>query len=96
MQRRVANEHATAIARHIRVDSILIDIAIKNLAPLSADWKADAVIEPVEGRQMHDHYDVATISFNPSLKGEYAISVMGVDHTKSLAAQSWITPAQIH
>jgi len=58
----------SAVADRVGVDPVLVDIAVENLAPITAAGKADSIVEAIEIPEVHDHDHV--VAFSPQPSGE--------------------------
>ncbi len=86
VMQRVRDDDSPAIADHAGIDPVLVHVAVEDLAPLPAAGEADAIAEPVEGRQMHDHNHVVAFSLHPAMKRQHSVLIVRVHGAKSLAA----------
>src|SRR5215212_7689680 len=95
VQRMRIRKDAAAVTNAVRIHPVVVHITVEDLAPFTAARKPDAVVEPVERRQMHDDQHIVAGILDPSMKRKHAISVMHVHNAEALAAQAWVPPAQV-
>ena len=86
IQRVRVGDDSPAITDHDGIDPVLVHVAVEDLVPLPASGEADAIAEPVEGRQMHDHDHVVAFSLHPAMKRQHSVLIVRVHGAKSLAA----------
>ena len=84
----------SAVADGVGVDPVLVDIAVENLAPITAAGKADSIIEAIEIPEVRDHDHVVAFSLHPAVKCEHAVLIVDMHHAEALATQARIAPAK--
>ena len=88
VQRCRVGEDAAAVAGDVRVDPVLVDVAVEDLPPVAAAREADAVVEAVERSKVHDHHHVVAFALDPAVEREHAVLIVDVHHAETLARAS--------
>ncbi len=86
MHRLRVREHAAAIADRVRIDPLLVHIAVEDFPPLTAARKPDAIVEPIEWREMDDNHHVVSGALHPAVKCQHAILVVRMHDAEALSA----------
>ena len=86
----------STVADGVDVDPVLVDIAVENLAPITAAGKADLIVEAIGVPEMHDHDHVVALSLHPAVKREHAILIVNMHNAETLTAQARIAPAKFN
>src|SRR5437016_3640927 len=84
----------SSIAGDNWVHPIVVDIAIKYLAPWPRSWKADAVIEPGTFRQRCDHNDILPRAVEPAMECNYPVLVVNMKCIQVVPTQCWVVPSK--
>ena len=78
MQRLRVGDDQPAVADHAGIDPVLVHVAVEDLAPHPTAGEADPIIEPIEGRQMHDHDYVVAFPLHPAMKRQHSVLIVRV------------------
>src|SRR5580704_10456426 len=76
MHRAARGINRAAVAGHYRVDPVVVDIAIKDLEPGSAERESDLIAPPCRFVEARDHDDVPARALEPSMVRDDAILVV--------------------
>src|SRR5260370_42148873 len=70
-QPRVVGKNATAIAGDLRIDPMVVDVAVEALFPEAGGGKSDSIAAPCRLGERRDHDDVIAAAFAPAMTGNH-------------------------
>src|SRR6266513_4691876 len=92
----VVRENSSRVPNYLRVNPIIIDVAVEYLKPAATGRKTDAIAEAVKARQAYYNDYVVPFAWHPTVERQDTILVIRVHHAKALASQRRTLPAQLN
>src|SRR5438552_3497157 len=95
---RSVGDDPAGIALRIRIEPLVIDVAIEHFVPMAAAGKTEAITVIVERAlvQARDDHDIAADARQPAMNGDDAVFVVDVKHVQAFAAQGRMFSSKPH
>ncbi len=89
----VIRGNSSRVPNYLRVNPIIINVAVEYFAPAATGRKTDAIAVAVRGRQAYHNDHVVPFTWYPAVERQDTILVMRVHHAKTLTSQRRKLPA---
>src|SRR6266550_1592884 len=92
----VIRENSSRVPNYLRVNPIIVNVAVEYFAPAATGRKTDAIAVPVKVRHAYYNDYVVPFAWHPPVERQDTILVMRVHDAKALTPKRRKLPAQLN
>src|SRR6266446_651113 len=96
MHRYVIREGCPRVPSRLRVNPVIVNVAVEYFAPAATGRKTDAIAIAVKVRHAYYNNYILPFAWHPAVERQNTILVMRVHRAKAFAAQRRKVPAQLN